>query len=60
MLCKRYLERAEVISQEWERMAQEDLFRGQNNGPTLQGSKGGEKEMFQHHKIMLLEYVISI
>ena len=59
MLCKRYLERAEVISQEWERMAQDDLFRGQNNGPTLQGSKG-EKEMFQYHKIRLLEFVTSI
>ena len=60
MLCKRCLERSEVISQGWERMAQDDLFRGQNNGPTLQGSKGEEKEMFQYHKIMLLEFVTSI
>ena len=47
MLCKIYIERAEVTSQEWERMVQDDSFRGQNNGPTLQGSKGVEKEMSQ-------------
>ena len=46
MLCKRYLERAEVISQDWERMAQDDLFRGQNNDPTLQGSRGEKKRCF--------------
>ena len=60
MLCKRYLERAEVTNQEWDGMAQDDSFRGQNNGPTLQGSKGEEKEMLQYHKVMLLEFVTSI
>ena len=50
MLYKRYLERAEVTKQEWDRMAQDDSFRRQNNGPTLQGSKGEEKEMLQYHK----------
>ena len=51
MLCKIYLERTEVTTQGWERMAQDDSFRGQNNGPTLQGSKGEEKkEMLQYHK----------
>ena len=51
MLCKIYLERLEVTSQGWKRMAEDDSFRGQNNGPTLQGSKGKKKrDKKRYHK----------
>ena len=47
MVCKIYIERAEVTSREWNKMAQDDSFKGQNNSTTLHWSKGVEKEMSQ-------------